>query len=86
MPEPFWTEQKLKELAQLYPKTSLKILIRKFHRTIENIHEAYEFYIQHQKLKIKTELENGIKITYYRPYDAHKIQENRYLQQFDYDE
>lgn len=86
MIEPFWTEEKLKELARLYPKSSQKILIKKFRKPIEKIHDAYEFYIQHTKFMVKSELENGIKITYYAAYDAHNIRENMYLPALEYDE
>ena len=61
----FWTEDRLKDLASLFPKQTLRQLERRFGRRAEDITQAYEFWIQHKKLKHRTIKRKGYKITQY---------------------
>lgn len=65
LPKSFWTQDKLKELALLVPNQTLRQLERKFGRRAEDITQAYEFWIQHKKLKRKTVKRKGYRITFY---------------------
>ena len=63
----FWTHEKLKELGTLFHQMTLRQLERKFNRRADDITAAYEFWIQHKKLKRKTVKRKGYKLTLYRP-------------------
>ena len=61
----FWTQKRLKELATLIPNQTLRQLERKFGRRADDITQAYDFWIQHKKLKRKTVQRKHYKITFY---------------------
>ncbi len=68
--ETFWTDEKLKELARLYPKSTLRQLEKHFGKPPEKILEAYEYQRMRKLLKMPSYKEKGIRITCFKPATA----------------
>lgn len=66
----YWTPDRLKELAKLWPKKTLPQLEKHFGKKPDDIIQAHEFQRMNNILFKKKRLEKGIMVTYYHPATA----------------
>jgi len=65
--EKFWTDEKLKELARIFPKKNIAQLEKYYKKQRDDIIQAYNFYIMDKKLRISRKKIKNMTITHYKP-------------------
>lgn len=82
--ETFWTMKRLTELGKLFTKFDLDQLAKHFGKRREEITQAYEFWVQHKRLKISSKKIKRLRITHYLPGHAEGYNETRHFRSEDY--